>query len=42
MLYSNLKNFIDLCASKLKIQLVWKKYGNYEVGFDKKTKKKII
>ena len=30
----SVKNFIDLCASKLKIQLVWKKSGNYEVGFD--------
>ena len=38
----SVKNFIDLCASKLKIQLVWKKSGNYEVGFDKKTNKKII
>ena len=36
------KEFINKCAKKLKINLVWKNKGIKEIGIDKNTKKTII
>ncbi len=38
----SVKKFINLCAKKLKINLIWKKKGVNEVGIDKDLKKIII
>ena len=37
-----MKDFINICAKKLNINLVWKNRGLKEVGINKLTKKTII
>ena len=38
----SVKQFVNLCAKKLDIPIVWKFKGIKEVGVDKNTKKTII
>ena len=38
----SVKDFINICAKKLNINLVWKNKGLKEVGINKLTKKTII
>ena len=38
----SVKKFINLCAKKLKINLIWKKKGINEIGIDKSSNKIII
>ena len=37
-----MKDFINICAKKLNIKLIWKHSGLKEVGINKLTKKTII
>ena len=39
---TTVKNFINMCAKKLDIDLMWKGKGFNEVGINKKTKKTLI
>ena len=38
----SVKDFINICAKKLNIKLIWKNKGLNEVGIDKNTNKIII
>jgi GDPmannose 4,6-dehydratase len=38
----SVKDFVNICAKKLKIKLIWKNKGLNEIGIDKDTSKTII
>ena len=38
----SVKDFVNICAKKLGIILIWKNKGMKEIGIDKKTNKTII
>ena len=38
----SVKDFVNICAKKLGIILIWKNKGMKEIGIDKKTNKKFI
>ena len=39
---NSVKDFVNICAKKLKINLIWKNKGLNEIGIDKNSSKTII